>query len=189
MTVNYKIEGDSLIIALEGHLNGENADCVKEDVLKIIEEHPDAKVVFDAQHLNYISSMGLRVLLTIQKMKQEQQGKIEVREVGRGIFDVFRMTGFTKLMDVMPKLHEISVEGKEIVGQGQSSTVYRINNEFIVKLYNKLLPLEKIRQEIDFARKAFVAGVPTAITFNLVKCGDSALLWRPDVYAGRYRDI
>jgi len=44
---------------------------------------------------------------------------------------------------------------------GYSSTVYRISPETIVKLYTAGVPLPKIKQEIDLAKKSFVMGIPT----------------------------
>lgn len=61
--------------------------------------------------------------------------------------------------------------GAEVVGRGRSSTVYRIGDETIVKLYAAGVPLAKIRQEMDLAKKAFVAGVPTAISYDMVTAG------------------
>ena len=80
------------------------------------------------------------------------------------------MTGFTSILDVQVKMREISLEGSAVIGRGQSSTVYRFGKENIVKLYNTRVPLEKIQQEIDFSKKAFVAGIPTDISYDLVTC-------------------
>ena len=171
--MDYKIDGERLVLFLQGQISAKNAKKVEDEILSIIAKHPEKPVVFDASNLYYITSSGLRVLLGIQKLKHDQQGKIDVTEVNRDIIAVFTMTGFTTLMNVIPKLHEVSVEGKEIIGQGQSSTVYRMGGDFIIKLYKKDVPKSKIFQEIEFSRKAFIAGIPTAITFNVVKCGDS----------------
>ena len=169
--MNYTIDNGNLVIFLEGHLKTNNATAIKEEIIKIIEAHPDAKVVFDAKNLHFISSSGLRVLLFVIKMKDPE--KVTVQNLGKGIYEIFEMTGFTNIMDVKKKIRDINIEGAEIIGQGQSSIVYRIGPEVIVKLYNTRVPLAKIQQEIDFSKKAFVAGIPTAISFDLVKCGDA----------------
>lgn len=169
--MNYNVEGNKLVISLGKNIRSDNAETVKKEVLSIIEAHPDKKVVFDAAKLNYISSAGLRMLLTVLKLKDPE--KVTVKNVVRGVYDVFEMTGFTKLLDVHKKIRSISVDGCEIIGQGQSSTVYRVDDDIIVKMYNKGVPLEKIYQEIDFSKKAFLAGIPTAISFEIVECGDA----------------
>ncbi len=99
--------------------------------------------------------------------------KCTVLNVSRDVYDIFDMTKFTELMNIEKKLREISVEGAEIVGRGRSSTVYRIDPETIVKLYTAGVPLAKIKQEIDLAKKAFVAGIPTPISYDLVRCGEA----------------
>ena len=157
--MDYKIDGERLVLFLQEEISTKNAKKEEDEMLSIIAEHPEKPVVFDASRLRYITSSGLRVLLGIQKLKHDQQGKIDVTEVNRDIIAVFTMTGFTTLMNVIPKLHEVSVEGKEIIGQGQSSTVYRMGGDFIIKLYKKDVPKSKIFQEIEFSRKAFIAGI------------------------------
>ena len=169
--MNFTLEDNNLVISLVGQIRSNNADTVKKEIMSILAEHPDNRVIFDASRLHYISSSGLRVLLMVQNMKEPE--KVTVRNVGKGLYYIFQMTGFCKIMDIQIKKREISVEGAKVIGQGQSSTVYRIGEEIVVKLYNPRVPLEKIHQEKEFSRKAFVAGIPTAISYDLVKCGDT----------------
>ncbi len=169
--MNYNEENNELIITLEGHIRTDNAEALKKEVLSIVEAHPDKKVVFDAAKLHYISSAGLRMLLTVQKLKEPET--VTVKNVVRGVYDVFEMTGFTKILNIRKKMRKVSVDGFDIIGQGQSSTVYRAGEDIIIKLYNKGVPLEKIYQEIDYSKKAFLAGIPTAISFDLVECNNA----------------
>jgi len=169
--MNFTLENGCLVICLDGQIRSDNSETVKKEIQGVLAEHPDKRVVFDATHLHYISSSGLRVLLMVQKMKEPE--KVTVRNVGKDIFFVFEMTGFCKIMDVQMKMREISVEGATVIGHGQSSTVYRIGPETVVKLYNPRVPIEKIRQEKEFAKRAFVAGIPTAISYDVVTCGNA----------------
>ncbi len=169
--MNCHVENNSLVISLEGSIRANNADAAKKEVLSIVEAHPDKQIVFDAAKLHYISSSGLRMLLMVQKMKEPET--VTVKNVVRGVYDVFDMTGFTKILNIRKKIRRVSMDGFDIIGQGQSSTVYRAGDDIIVKLYNKGVPLEKIYQEIDYSKKAFLAGVPTAISFDLVECNNA----------------
>ncbi len=166
--MEYHIENGNLVFFLKGKLSADNSEQVKDEIMSIIAEHSDEKIVFDLDDLSYISSSGLRVLLAVQKMKKPE--KVVVRNVGNGVYSIFHMTGFTQIMDIQVKLREISLEGATVIGRGQSSVVYKYDAETIVKLYNPRVPLEKIQQEIDFSKKAFVAGIPTAISFQLLTC-------------------
>lgn len=107
-----------------------------------------------------------RLLLGLQKKLGKD--KLFIRNVSKDVYDIFEMTKFTELMQVEKVLREIDVTGAAVVGKGRSSTVYRIGEETIVKLYTAGVPLGKIKQEMDLAKKAFVAGVPTAISYDMV---------------------
>ncbi len=70
-------------------------------------------------------------------------------------------------------MREISLEGLQMIGAGANGRVFKLNEEQIVKVYNPLTnPYEKIEREKEVAKKAFVKGVPTAISFDIVKVGE-----------------
>ena len=123
----------------------------------------------DASELEYISSAGLRALLKLAKAV----GDVTVNNVSSGVYEIFKVTGFTEILAVNKKLKEINVDNAELLGAGANGRVYRVDEERIVKVYNKISnPPEKIRREQESARRAFVHGVPSAIPFELVRVGD-----------------
>jgi uncharacterized protein (TIGR02172 family) len=63
------------------------------------------------------------------------------------------------------------VDGLDVIGQGFYGTVYRIDNETIVKVYKGEDSIPLIENEKKIAQKAFVAGIPTAISYDIVKVG------------------
>ncbi|MBP5262176.1 MAG: phosphotransferase [Clostridiales bacterium] len=70
-------------------------------------------------------------------------------------------------------LREVSIEGCEILGQGGNGAVYRLDDETIVKVYFGVRSSpEKISQNRQVTRDAFVQGVPTMIAFDMVKVGN-----------------
>ena len=153
-------------IFLEGDIDAQNAAAVQQEMEEILKSKGEGALVLDARDLKYISSAGLRMLLGVQQKLGNK--KLVIRNVSKAVYDIFEMTKFTMLMQVERALREIDVIGATVVGKGRSSTVYRIGDETIVKLYAAGVPLEKIRQEMDLAKKAFVAGVPTAISYDMV---------------------
>ncbi len=70
------------------------------------------------------------------------------------------------------KLRSYSVDGCKIIGQGAKGTVYRYDDELIIKVYNSNNTYKDIERENYLARKAFIAGIPTAISFGIVTVGD-----------------
>ena len=70
----------------------------------------------------------------------------------------------------MEKAYRVfSVEGCEVIGQGANGKVYRIDRDTIVKVYLNPDALPEIHRERELARTAFVAGVPTAIPYDVVR--------------------
>ena len=82
------------------------------------------------------------------------------------------ITGFTKLTRILRKPREISLDGCEVIGRGASATVYRMDEETVVKIFDPAIGLDCIERERENARAAFVSGLPTAISFDTVHCSD-----------------
>lgn len=65
-----------------------------------------------------------------------------------------------------------SVEGCPVIGRGAKGTVYRYDDELVIKVYNDRNMFKEIERENYLARRAFIAGIPTAISFGIVTVGD-----------------
>lgn len=70
------------------------------------------------------------------------------------------------------KYREVSVEGCKRIGRGAKGDVYRYDDELIIKVYNQNNTYSDVEREIAMARKAFILGIPTAISFGIVAVGD-----------------
>ncbi|MBR1796988.1 MAG: anti-sigma factor antagonist [Clostridiales bacterium] len=167
MTINNK--DGKLTICLDGRIDTKNAAQTESELFAAVEAKTE-DIVIDAEKLEYISSAGLRVLL---KLRKSINKPLPVINVSRDVYDILETTGFTELLDVRKALREVSVEGCELIGSGGYGKVYRIDPETIVKIYNPGISLEFVEQERATSQKAFIMGVPTAISYDVVKCGDS----------------
>ena len=160
-----------LNILLDKRIDSNNSNEVLDKLNGIINDSDKETVELDANELEYISSAGLRVLLTIRK----KSGKtIRIINVSSEVYEIFDVTGFNQLLDVSKKMREISVEGCEIIGSGFCGNVYRIDPETIVKVYENEAAdsLEDIENEKRMAKIALVGGIPTAISYDIVKVGN-----------------
>ena len=165
-----KIEGRNLTVYLSGKIDSMNATNFESELDNLIAENIEKNLIFDAERLEYISSAGLRVLLKIHKLVNK---KIVVQNASDEVYEIFHVTGFDNFFDVQKKLREISVEGCKKIGAGVNSKVFQLDNDTIVKIYNKNFPVEKITEEINIAKKIFILGFPTAISYDVVKCGEN----------------
>jgi uncharacterized protein (TIGR02172 family) len=110
------------------------------------------------------------VLLKVQKAKAKP---VMISNVSGEVYDIFETTGFTQLLNVRKKYRQISVDGCEIIGKGAYGTVYRLDEDTVVKKYESPEALSMIENEKKLAKLAFVAGIPTAISFDIVKIGNT----------------
>ena len=154
-------------IRLSGRIDSNNAASVEEDLLR--QASAADAVVLDAQDLEYISSAGLRVLLRIRKMRPE----MKIINVNSEVYEILDMTGFTEMMEVQKAYRVVSVEGCEEIGRGANGTIYRIDKDNVVKVYNNPEALADIQHEREVAKLALILGIPTAISYDVVKVGDS----------------
>ena len=160
--------GDVLTVFLGGRVDTSNADAVEAAINAERDANPHSTLILDAQELEYISSSGLRTILRLRKA----EGELTVKNVCSEVYDIFEMTGFTDIVNVEKAFKQLSVEGCEIIGKGAKGTIYRYDPETVVKVYNRPDALPDIQSERELARKAFVLGVPTAISYDIVKVGE-----------------
>ena len=169
MSVNSKVENKILTCYLEGRIDSTNAPAIEDELTIIRLSKSHNEMVLDLEKLEYISSAGLRVILRLRK----DEKKISLVNVSNEVYEVLEMTGFSEMLPVSKGFRVLSVDGCEVVGRGSNGIVYRINDDTVVKVYFNPDALPDIKRERDLARKAFVLGIPTAISYDVVRVGDS----------------
>ena len=154
-------------IILHQRVDSSNVDLVKEKILNELKEY-EGSIIIDAEDLEYISSAGLRIILKIKKDYPDTK----IINCNQEVYEIFEMTGFTQMMEIEKEYKSISVDGCEVIGEGANGIVYRIDPETIVKVYKNPDSIDAIIKERERARKAFILGVPTAISYDIVKVGE-----------------
>ena len=155
-------------IVLKGRIDSGNAAEKEAEIFEKI--GPETDICIDAGELEYISSAGLRILMKIRK---KTGARYSVINVSPQIYEIFDTTGFTELLNVKKRLRSMDVTGCEIIGQGFFGTVYRVDEDTIVKVYNSPDAISMIENEQRMAKLAFLKGIPTAISYDIVKVGES----------------
>ena len=154
-------------VILYRKIDSSNIDLVEKRLNKELKNHK-GNVIIDCDELEYISSAGLRIILKLKK----DYSNIKIINCNQAVYDIFEMTGFTEIMDINKGYRKISVDGCEVIGEGAYGIVYRIDPETIVKVYKNKDSIDEIIKERERARKAFIMGVPTAISYDIVQVGD-----------------
>ena len=97
INITKDLQDKKLVIGLEGKLDTITAPDFEKAVKENIEGVEE--LVFDQEKLEYITSAGLRVLLSAQKTMNEQ-GTMTVINVNEDINDVFEVTGFADFLNI-----------------------------------------------------------------------------------------
>ena len=87
--------GDDGVIVLEGRFDAAQCDKAQQFI-----DAADAPMVLDFYSLEYISSAGLGVLLSLHKRLLVSGGRLRLINVNRHIFDIFRFSGFDQVFVV-----------------------------------------------------------------------------------------
>ncbi|MBO4563106.1 MAG: anti-sigma factor antagonist [Clostridia bacterium] len=165
MSENVKNE---VTVPISGRIDSNSAPAAEAGIRAAITDGAD-NLVLDAEKLEYISSAGLRILLRLRKEYPE----LMLINVNSEIYEILDMTGFTEMMKVEKAYRTLSVDGCECIGRGAKGAVYRIDDENIVKVYFDPDALDEIKNEREMAKLALILGVPTAISYEVVRVGEN----------------
>ena len=97
MTIEIKKNADELVLEITGRLDTITAPALDKTINENLGEIKS--LILDCKNLEYISSAGLRVLLSTQK-KLQQKGTMKLKNVREEVMAVFEITGFVDILTV-----------------------------------------------------------------------------------------
>ena len=97
MTITQKKDGSALTVALEGRLDTLTSPQLEAALKEALADV--TALTFDFAALEYVSSAGLRVLLSTQKT-MNAQGKMTVKNVNETVAEIFEVTGFSDILTI-----------------------------------------------------------------------------------------
>lgn len=100
MNIKIEQEGNAVVARFAGRLDTAAAVEITPDI-QALAEQADKHIVLDCSELAYISSSGLRLFLTLRKESAAKGGKLQVRAINADIRQVFMMTGFISLFEII----------------------------------------------------------------------------------------
>ncbi len=98
MTITKKQNESELTVFLGGRLDTSSAPELESEIKSGLDGVKS--LTFDLEKLDYISSAGLRVLLSAQKT-MNKQGEMKVSHVSESIMEIFEVTGFTDILTIV----------------------------------------------------------------------------------------
>ena len=168
MEYTYKLDNGLLTVSMKGRLDTEASVKFETEFVQICKENAHDSLVVDATGLEYIASSGLRTILKMAKSEKN----FRIENVAPTVYSVFEMTGFSRIIKISKALRKIDLEACERIGFGGNGAVYRVSEDEIVKVNYDPETYEGLDKELTKAKEAFLLGIPTAISFDMVDCGD-----------------
>ena len=98
LNIRKAVDGTALTLSLDGRLDTTTSPALEAELKKSL---PGVSVLFfDCAQLAYISSAGLRVLLSAQKI-MNRQGEMKLIHVSDAILEIFEVTGFSDILTIV----------------------------------------------------------------------------------------
>ncbi len=89
--------GNEVVAYIEGKLDRTTAPVFENDINKIVTDDVRS-IIIDLQKTIYISSAGLRVILSLEKKMRKVEGKLVIRNVPDLVMEIFTETGLTDVL-------------------------------------------------------------------------------------------
>jgi len=99
MIFDIKEQNGGMLATISGRLDTPAAVKAQQEITPLL-ENADKEIILDCKDLEYISSSGLRLFLTIRKETSAKGGKVIIENINDEIKKVFMMTGFFNLFDI-----------------------------------------------------------------------------------------
>ena len=97
LNINKKVENEKTCFGLEGRLDTVTSPDLEKELKASLDGVKE--LVMDFEKLEYISSAGLRVLLSAQKI-MAKQGEMKIIHVNESIMEIFEVTGFADILTI-----------------------------------------------------------------------------------------
>jgi anti-sigma B factor antagonist len=99
MTIEIKEQDGGMRATFDGRLDTPAAVKAQQEINPLL-ENADKEIILDCTKLEYISSSGLRLFLTLRKETSAKGGKVIIENINDEIRKVFMMTGFFNLFEI-----------------------------------------------------------------------------------------
>lgn len=93
-----EVKNGILVLKISGRLDAITTPAIEKKVFEQI-HNGYTKILIDFSNIDYLSSAGMRMLLSITK-KLKNVGKICLCSVGDNVLDVLKMSGFDRVLDI-----------------------------------------------------------------------------------------
>lgn len=96
--INVEQEGDILIVRLDGRLDATTTPVVEKKLAKLLDA--SKKIIIDFTDVGYLSSAGMRLLLSMTKKMHTKEGQICFFGMSEDVLEIIKMAGFERILKI-----------------------------------------------------------------------------------------
>ena len=134
--MKFSYDDGVLTITLPERINTTNATEFERELFAIDELNDSKEFLFDANNLKFISSLGLRVIFKF--LKEFEDIPLTIINTSSEVREILDETGITSFVKVYKKLRHVDLNSLTLLGSGMYGSVYRINEEQILKIFHQV---------------------------------------------------
>ncbi len=105
MEIDHKVENEILIFSIKGRLDAATAPVAEDTIKKTMADNTN-RLLFDLSALEYLSSGGLRVILSAAKEIRNREGKVALAALAPYVYEIFEVSGFTAMIPIKDTVDE-----------------------------------------------------------------------------------
>lgn len=154
-----------IVIKVNGLIDTLSSKELSSFVLDVNKNNPKAKIIIDFDDVEFITSACIDFLKEFSI-----NNNLELINTSREVYTILTLTNMQDIVKDKQNTLSIETEGCKMIGKGFTSEVYKLDDETIAKVYYDLPSLATLLSERIIAKKAFVKGVPTEISFGICEC-------------------
>lgn len=155
----------TLLIFLPERLDNLNIPEIEKAIFEIIESNDFEKIIIEASELNYISSIGIRLLIKLAKKEKN----LEVVRVTPDIMNLFTRVGLDTIIPIFSSDKVIYAKGLKVIYETEKFTIYELEKGKALKVVKNNNERNNAINEKNFLKRAFLLGVPTLVPYDYVR--------------------
>jgi anti-anti-sigma factor len=105
VTIRDETKGEILVLRMSGRLDAVSSPTAERKVFDFI-NNGKFKILADMAGIDYLSSAGMRMLLSVTKKLKTSSGKLVLFSVTPGVMDILKMSGFDHVLEIVLKEEE-----------------------------------------------------------------------------------
>lgn len=105
MEAEVEEKGDVVVVRVQGRFDAATAPQIEKQVNSIIDTG-HFKLIFNFENVDYLSSAGMRLLLSVSKKLDKLEGKVVACNMNDEVLEVIKIAGFNQILEIYPSEEE-----------------------------------------------------------------------------------